>query len=815
MNDLLRLLKPLFIGQTPLRSLLILLLCALSTAASAQVSGVVIDSSNGNPIDSAIITLQTTTQRTESATDGTFTLAGVSGTSLVIAGAKKGYYNGAVTVTTPATSIQIELDPVPVSDDPNYSFVIPDQCSVCHPDQFTQWDSSRMAHTGLNSWVYDLFDGTGTPGGSNGFVYLNDSVHAGADPSGHCAACHQPEGWISNPLQPLDPLSGPLTDAQRRGVSCETCHKIADVDETMLNATGFVPGAVTVTRPDTSGLVEQVMYGLLGDVDFNLVNQMRGSYQPQLAAEACAVCLEYNNDPDHDNDFEEANSVPAQETYSEWKNSPYGDPSDPLYKSCVDCHMPQYSDVPIESCAALFPPLLRDPTTVRGHDIDGTSPTYLENAVTMSLASQQVGNELVVDVQITNDQTGHSVPTGVTLRNMILKVTATGPGAQQLSQSSGDVIGAMAGIGDPSSGNFAGLAGKLFAKTNQDAAGNQGVLFTEATTIISDTRIAALATDLTTVAFDITGIIGDVDVEARLIYRRASRELVSAKGWTTDGLGGSLADVQAPDFGHLMESSAETVAVSSTAPPFLFRLPELVVSSDARADIEVQQVNGSLIDCGGLSFGIRTLPSLLAPTGVVLSDLMLGLNGGTGPAFNEVTLFADGITSAVVFDFQLQETLSFSTSTTVATAHYDLVGLDPASPPAGNLVYFADDLGIPQVSNVVSSSGGQAYYPAFQNADSVTILDSPLFTRGDGNGDGLLDIGDAVFTLGVLFSGLGPAPCDDSCDANDDGMFDIGDPVRTLSFLFAGASPLPAPTHPDCAADPTDDSLGCDFDTCP
>lgn len=780
-----------------------------------QVSGIVIDASTQNPIPGALVTWQATLQRTVAAADGTFNLDGINGTLLVIAGASKGYYNSSIIVSTPANSVQIELDPVPVSDDPTYSFVIPDQCSVCHPEQFTQWEPSRMAMTGLNSWVYDLFDGSGSAGGSGGFVYSRDSAHASADPSGHCASCHQPEGWIANPLQPLDPLSGPLTDPQRRGVSCETCHKIADVNESQINATGFVPGAVTVTRPDTSGLIEQVMYGMLGDVDFNLVNQMRGSYQPQLAAEACAVCHQYSNDPDHDNDFNESSSVAAQETYSEWKNSPYGDPQDPLFQSCVDCHMPPFSDVPVEACAAMFPPLLRDPSTVHTHDIRGTSAEFLENSVTMTLAAEQVGDSLVVDVQIVNDQAGHSVPTGVTLRNMILKIEATGPGNQSLSQTAGDTIDPLGGVGDPATGHFAALPGKLFAKVNQDISGNTGVLFTEATSILLDTRIAALATDNTSVTFDISGIDGEVNLAARLIYRRAPRAMVDAKGWSTDGLGQPLADAQAPHFGHLMESSDLIVPVASSTPPFLFQIPALVIGSQGEAEFQIHQVSGAAIDCGAFAVGVRNDPVLLTPNQVTGSTILTDLDGGAGPEFFEISLFPDGWTAAVVFDFLLIDTLQFPQVTTVLTTMYTNLGIDPATLPSGDVLTFADDLGSPGVTNLVSSAGGQGYSPAFAAAPEIIFNDSPSFSRGDCNGDGLIDIGDPIFTLGFLFNSVGSIPCDSSCDANDDALLDIADPVRVLSFLFSGALPLPQPTYPICAEDPTPDLLECATDICP
>jgi len=63
----------------------------------------------------------------------------------------------------------------------------------------------------------------------------------------------------------------------------------------------------------------------------------------------------------------------------------------------------------------------------------------------------------------------------------------------------------------------------------------------------------------------------------------------------------------------------------------------------------------------------------------------------------------------------------------------------------------------------------------------------------DVNGDGGLDIADAVFTLSYLFAG-GEAPPDiRAADFNGDGDVDISDPIYLLLFLFAGG---PAPVCP-------------------
>ncbi len=88
------------------------------------------------------------------------------------------------------------------------------------------------------------------------------------------------------------------------------------------------------------------------------------------------------------------------------------------------------------------------------------------------------------------------------------------------------------------------------------------------------------------------------------------------------------------------------------------------------------------------------------------------------------------------------------------------------------------------------------------------------FRRGDGNGDGSLDIGDAVFILQVLFSGA-PAECQDALDGNDDGGSDIADVVYILAYTFSGGT-APAAPFPGCGVDPTADPLGCvHVATCP
>ena len=88
------------------------------------------------------------------------------------------------------------------------------------------------------------------------------------------------------------------------------------------------------------------------------------------------------------------------------------------------------------------------------------------------------------------------------------------------------------------------------------------------------------------------------------------------------------------------------------------------------------------------------------------------------------------------------------------------------------------------------------------------------FKRGDVNGDGFVDIADAIAALSYLF-GQGTATCLDALDSNDSSMTDIGDVIHILGFLFSGESPQPDPGNQNCGLDPTDDALDCvSYDGC-
>lgn len=109
-----------------------------------------------------------------------------------------------------------------------------------------------------------------------------------------------------------------------------------------------------------------------------------------------------------------------------------------------------------------------------------------------------------------------------------------------------------------------------------------------------------------------------------------------------------------------------------------------------------------------------------------------------------------------------------------------------------------------QVVATYQDEGLFAIYDSIGNACEIT------FRRADSNGDGTVDISDAINTLGFLFLGTGKVDCMDAGDANDDGLLDISDAIITLEWLFVDTTKLPpAPGPFTPGPDPTNDALTC------
>lgn len=75
------------------------------------------------------------------------------------------------------------------------------------------------------------------------------------------------------------------------------------------------------------------------------------------------------------------------------------------------------------------------------------------------------------------------------------------------------------------------------------------------------------------------------------------------------------------------------------------------------------------------------------------------------------------------------------------------------------------------------------YFPRDNMPLYVTVK---FFTRGDANGDGVIDIADVVYLVNYLFVDGPPPPAIKAGDANCDGIINIADVVFLINYLFIG-----------------------------
>jgi hypothetical protein len=528
------------------------------------VSGIV--SNERGPVAGAIVQIQATTNSTQTAEDGSFTLTEIEGTTpLILTAWSAGHYVGWTTLNpsapewTGGDNIEITLKPVPPGDNNDYEWFSFEgvegsaACGVCHRE-YVEWQGDQHSRAAINHRFLNIYTGTDVNGNVGQEVaYGDDGLPLPPDPgqpytgpgfrldnpsrAGNCATCHTPmaskspntqncawsgchtgltiersNGIIAQPAIPSIHLTGDAAE----GISCDFCHKIGDVyidSETNLPYPDM-PGILSLRlyRPEEDG---QIFFGTLPDVN------RRDTYLPlQSESKFCAGC-HFGVLGGVVGVGEVKDGVVIYNSYGEWLDSPYSDPE--TGKTCQDCHMP-VSDAKW----FVFPEkggLTREYAELHDHTMPGAADEkFLQNAVTMTSTAKRMGDQLQVEVSITNDQTGHDVPTDAPIRSVILVVEALDASGNPLALDEGPVNPAY-------SGDFGGLPGKTFAKVLKDNW--TGEVPTAAiwrpVTIVEDNRLKAMATDTTQYTF--AAPAEAVTVNVRLIFRRAFYDLMKQKGW--------------------------------------------------------------------------------------------------------------------------------------------------------------------------------------------------------------------------------------------------------------------------------------------
>lgn len=398
--------------------------------------------------------------------------------NILLACAAPGHHNAASWVRPDAPIARFDLRPLPEADDPDYRFLAaaPDEtdlfrCANCHDGHYDQWRGTAHATSGSSA--------------------LYRSMVAGAKPD-DCRPCHEP-------ARHLEGAAPDATDDRTAGIGCDVCHKIVDVHPEAPPA-----GRLSVLRPDPDdgsrpGPVK-VVFGPLADVTYHY---MGASYAPLYSrGNYCGACHELAT----------PGGVPIDTTWSEWR-AWAGAVEQP--KSCQDCHMPAV--VNLRQIARYQ--LRRPPSQIRNHAFPLSAEGPEADALPLELTARPVGGVLEVVAAVDNPA-GHSVPAGKAGRTIHLVVTATDARGRSLARVAGPVLGPEAGLaGDDATlddrlweGALAGLPGRAFSR-RLEMAGDRPV------GLLADERIPAGGRATLEVAFDLTGVEGEVRLSAHLLDR--------------------------------------------------------------------------------------------------------------------------------------------------------------------------------------------------------------------------------------------------------------------------------------------------------
>ncbi|MHC4486985.1 MAG: carboxypeptidase regulatory-like domain-containing protein [Planctomycetota bacterium] len=518
------------------------------------ISGMVSDP-NG-PVAGATVRIQATDIKTTTDENGRFVILGLQPDDpIVLTAWAEGYYvGGGETQYLPgASDVEIVLTAHSDQDDPNYAWLSAfasagyigsgedGNCENCHADPnnpqaalpFSEWLVDAHALSSKNPRFLTMYNGTDMRGNQSpptryiqtrdyGRIPLRPDPNKPyfgpgykldfTDTAGNCAACHTPTAAI-DAAYGTDPTT--VTGVGVESVTCDFCHKIWDV---RLNTTSGLP------YPNMPGVLSfefrrppeghQFFAGPFDDVAPG-----EDTYTPiQRQSQYCAPC--------HFGIFW---GTAVYNSFGEWLDSPYSDPQ--TGKTCQDCHMPPGQT---DHFARMDKGgLIRNPQTIFSHRMPGAvDEDLLRNAVSMDVQADRQGEQLVVTVAISNDQTGHHVPTDSPLRHLILLVRAVGEEGHLLRQSEGPTIPEWVGIGDPNQGYYAGLPGKAFAKVLEElwTEVSPSGAYWNPTRVLSDNRLAAFATDTSSYTFAAL-TDGEVTVDVILLFRRAFIELIAQKSW--------------------------------------------------------------------------------------------------------------------------------------------------------------------------------------------------------------------------------------------------------------------------------------------
>ena len=244
------------------------------------------------------------------------------------------------------------------------------RCSECHIEIHSMWQ--RSIHSG--SATDPIFETS----------LLKAYAEAGEKARAFCFRCHAPGVSLVKTAEAKELF-------RTEGITCDFCHSVVAVDLQKRE------------QPFTVKL-DGIKRGPLRDAASPVHEVARSPLHE--SAEFCAGCHEYTNNE----------GVPIFSTYSEWKGSPQAAEG----KTCQNCHMPSTPG------ATVKPGFGNRRGSINLHDISGGhSREQVVKAARIKIVDvrRENASTVAVEVEVANIGSGHSIPTGLPTRKIILEVT--------------------------------------------------------------------------------------------------------------------------------------------------------------------------------------------------------------------------------------------------------------------------------------------------------------------------------------------------------------------------------------------------------
>ena len=459
--------------------------------------------------------------------------------------------NGDLKIEYPVT-----LKPLNAIDNPNYAWIDADirsnpglNCATCHSDaasglnEYTEWNSDSHSSVFVDPYFWTMYMGTDTIQGSaspDGPSFRSDYPAE----NGRCVFCHAPAALqVLQQGVDLASWSAQLwrgrTNVETEGITCDVCHKVADVligedSRPFADRPGVL--SFTLLRPSSNALF---YFGPWPDHKPGVPEDSGGiehfaACSPVFSeGKFCAAC--------HYGKFFDA---VIYNSYGEWLESDYSkkkidSAENKDYRSCQDCHMT--SSQPVEGSSVVA----RSACSQRNHSFrdfshnmmkrDNTdNPILIQGAATVVAEAKKEQGKINVKVTVVNTRAGHKLPTDSPLRHLILLIEARDKDGKLLAQVEGPTIPEWGGS-DDLPGGYAGKPGVIYANILKDKVTSTvpAIAYWNPTIPAwkgSDTRLDPFVEIRSEYSF-VAPSRGEAIVTARLFYRYAFMEVIRQKGW--------------------------------------------------------------------------------------------------------------------------------------------------------------------------------------------------------------------------------------------------------------------------------------------